>query len=465
MIRKVQDIIPGDRRSIRNLPLKKDLTLKNSSKKATSEGSSSSRPSAKEKVREIPIHRIKTEPVQEAPFIPERKKNKKSTPRQWKWGILTLGVVVIVAGIGFVATQYFSRAIFTIVPKIVPISVNGTYVTQSTADTGGITYSLMAIHASASSTVPATTGSSISTKAQGTVTLYNAFSAQAQRIVAGTRIVDDSGRIYRLMSSVSVPGYSSKLGVTTPGSISTTIIADQAGDTYNITSADSVSDFKIISYKGTPRYTTIYARIASPISGGFIGSKKIITPNVTASTTAVLQTQLTSQLALQAMSLVPSGYIMYPNSYVTSFSKPTITDAGQNSAIMSVEGTMYVILFNKTDLASHLSSPTTTASFGKFAYTTPGLESLNVSIINAKDFSPTTKGPVIIRVVGNMKLVATVPVDELKNKFTGVPLSDTQAILKPYDAILGDGSSGEVTPPWAKVPSDPSRISIVVQGQ
>ena len=47
-----------------------------------------------------------------------------------------------------------------------------------------------------------------------------------------------------------------------------------------------MSDFSIVAYKGTPRYTTMYARIAGDITGGFVGKKKTVNPGTLASTTA-----------------------------------------------------------------------------------------------------------------------------------------------------------------------------------
>ena len=122
-------------------------------------------------------------------------------------------------------------------------------------------------------------------------------------------------------------------------------------------------------------------------------------------------------------------------------------------------------VFNKLDLTSHLAGASTTKSFSPYTYTSPGLENLTVTIANAKDFSPTKKGALIINFKGDMKLIGVIPVAEIKKKLVGFPITQTESILKPYAAVLMAGSSGQVNPPWAKVPSDPNKISVVVQGQ
>jgi hypothetical protein len=63
-----------------------------------------------------------------------------------------------------------------------------------------------------------------------------------------------------------------------------------------------------------------------------------------------------------------------------------------------------------------------------------------------------------------MKLVGTVPIEELKRKFAGMALTDTEAIIRSYSPIIDLGkSSGQVVPPWSKIPKNLDKISIIVQ--
>ena len=457
MPRRIQDIIPSERRSIRNIPLEKSAKVVHEEKKTKKETP------LKDKVYDVPIHLLDkdTEVITEKKKVHVREKRNTSV-RQWKWLLLALGICVVVAGIGFVASNHYSHATFTIIPRVIPVTINSTYITQGTPG-DAIVYELMSYKGTATTTISASSGATVSTKAQGKVTLFNSFSPQAQRLIAGTRLTDSTGRIYRLNSSVSVPGYTLKSGSIIPGSIAGMVTADVAGESYNINVTDSLSDFKIIAYKGTSKYESIYGRLASSISGGFVGVKKVVSPTLLASTSAILQTQLTMKLAKQALGAIPTGYIMYPDAYKATFTAPTISGTDPKNATVSVGGTLYVILFKKTNLVSHITGTSTMLSFGSSAYTTPGLESLHFNIINAKDFSPEKKNSLIIHLQGDIKVVGTVPVEELKKKLAGASLSQTEAILKPYSQVIGPGSSGELTPPWTKVPLDTSRINIVVQ--
>ncbi len=455
MPRRIQDIVPSDRRSIRNIPIEKSTKQMLDLKRT-----------AKEKAYEVPMHRIQEDevvPITEEKVLPQRKEKRNLTNKhQSKWVVLALGIFVIIAGIFFILSDYYSYATFTIIPKIIPIAIDKTYITE--ANTGNsIVYELASFKGFATTTIPASSGPSVSTKAQGKITLYNSFSAQPQRLVAGTRLTDSSNRVYRLNSTVNIPGYISKSNSIIPGSISVAITADVAGEAYNILSSDPLSDFKILVYKNTSKYESIYGRVATSIVGGFIGTKKIVNPALIASTTLILQKQITTDLLKRAGSTVPQGYIMYPEAYVTSFMSPDIGGNDSKTATVSIQGNLYAILFKKIDLASHIAGTSTALSFGSSAYSVPGLESLDFSIVNKKEFSVDKKNILMIHLRGDIKFVGVIPVEELKKKLAGTDLSEINSILKTYSQVVGSGSSGQLTPPWAKVPNDPKRISIVVQ--
>jgi hypothetical protein len=181
-----------------------------------------------------------------------------------------------------------------------------------------------------------------------------------------------------------------------------------------------------------------------------------------ASTTATLKALLTASLTTQAEQAVPEGYIMYESMHTIAFSDPDIHGDDSSKAEISVAGTFNGIIFKKDKLAARLAGNQAVNSFGTFAYDTPGMENLNLSIANTKDFSAEQKTSLLIRGTGNFKIRGIIPVVEIKNKLAGVPLAHTQEILQDYAPVIQSGS-GELVPPWAKVPADPSRISVIVE--
>ncbi len=447
MPRRVQDIIPNNRRSIKDVETKRH--------------------------HETHAKTINTEVLEPKPQ--ERKtdenfhKNIKRQRNGLRWLLITIGIIVVIAGIGYVASVYFSRATFTLIPKTVSGDIDSLYVAQENSATSSvISYEAKTIKSIASTTIPATAGAPVSTKAQGNINIYNSFSGQAQRLVAGTRIATSDGRIYRLTSSVVIPGYSyssdkiSKI----PGFTQVNIIADQAGDTYNITGQDSISDFKIPAYIGTPKYETVYGRLTSEITGGFIGSKKNIDPRILASSTTQLEASLTSSLLAQARSTISSNQIMYDTGYTITFSTSTDMSSGllSNKSLSSstvnliISATIKIFVFQRKDLASHLLGATTTASFGIYGYNISGLDELDMKFIPTKSMQTSVhaKGPV--------KLVGIIPVTDIQKKLAGRSLGDLPSIMKPYSQVV-ESATGELMPPWANIPIDIGRISIVIKAK
>lgn len=473
MPRRVQDIVPSDRRSIRNIPIDdvSNTRTKSRSNQRESTRRESSAASREEKGLDIPIHRItSTYDTQEDPSVESRNRISLTPPRASQqrrnssglaWIIATLTIIVLIAGVAFVASTYFAKATFSIIPRKIPVSISGTYIAQANPGNGVLTYELITLRGSASSTIPAVDGPVISTKAQGKVTMYNSYSTQSQRLIAGTRIVDQNGRVYRLTGSIIVPGYTRLDGKLNPGSVVVTVISDQPGQSFNISKTEQAGDFKIVAYKGTQKYDNISGRINTDITGGFTGSKKTISPSVLASTTSSIQTSLTSQLLARIKTNVPPGYTMYDNSYTTSFSAPVVSGNEPKHATVSVQGVVNGIIFKTSELVSKLAGEQTVQSFEGMSYETPGLESLTYAIANPKDFSADKKNTLIVRFKGNLEIVGVIPVAELKNKLAGIPLAQTQDVMRSYSAIIKSGS-GELLPPWSKVPTNLERISIII---
>lgn len=103
----------------------------------------------------------------------------------------------------------------------------------------------------------------ISTKARGTVTVFNSFSSTEQPLVASTRFQSADGKIYRLVSDASIPGASIEGGQAIPGSTQVTVEADEPGPEYNLSSG-------ALTIPGlTPaKQQDIYGEISGAISGG-----------------------------------------------------------------------------------------------------------------------------------------------------------------------------------------------------
>jgi len=112
----------------------------------------------------------------------------------------------------------------------------------------------------------------IENKAKGTIRIYNAYSSEPQVLIATTRFLSKEGKLFRLVNKVTVPGAKIENGKIVPSYVDAEVIADKAGEDYNI----GPTTFTIPAFEGTPRYSKFYAESFSKMTGGYIGKAKIV---------------------------------------------------------------------------------------------------------------------------------------------------------------------------------------------
>lgn len=112
-------------------------------------------------------------------------------------------------------------------------------------------------------------------KARGAITIYNNFSVLPQVLVATTRFQIPEGLVFRISNAVTVPGMSKLDGESKLGEVKVEVVADRAGDDYNI----GPSDFRIPGFLGSPKYQGFYAKSFEKFSGGFTGRSAFVSKN------------------------------------------------------------------------------------------------------------------------------------------------------------------------------------------
>ena len=318
------DIIPQEKRSIRNIPLlKKDDKEINDSLQHTKYSSSPSSHTSSERnmdgVQKIKVHKmskkeeasareyiIKTQPTsseQDASDFEEDATNQdveavgeideEESFEEWKkhqsgssWKAIAVISVCLILAIIFVPL-YFSNATIRISPTKHDVSLTNTKLTL-----GDINHKSLDTEAEGSMTIAANGTVKVERKATGTIVLYNAFNSSSQKLVAGTRLQTPNGSIFKLKNPVTIPGQTTSKGKTTPGSVSATVEADVAGDKYNL----GFQDFNIVAYKGTDRYEKIYGRSKTALANGYLGTVPNISASQIASTTTALKNDILAKI-------------------------------------------------------------------------------------------------------------------------------------------------------------------------
>jgi len=186
--------------------------------------------------------------------------------------------------------------VIIVTPAIENLIIDGVMTAKKDALPDELKYEVVTASEETKRSIPAIEGPLIQTKAKGTIVLYNiGTSSTPQKIIAGTRLSSSKGLTYRTTATVSIPAQKLILGRKVPGTVSVGIIAENAGVEYNISSSFATStpiEFRIIAYKGSNKYQLFYGRLKTDISGGFSGTKKIISADIRKTTEQDLQNEL-----------------------------------------------------------------------------------------------------------------------------------------------------------------------------
>ncbi len=446
----VQDIVPGDRRSIRKINITKEKRRPVVEEDEDEEIEEEQEESIEEEEEE------KDEEIEE--IISRRKtKIKKISSGGGSYKYLLTFVIVLVSlvVIGVALSLSYSKAVVTITPKVTNFDISGTFTAKKslTSTTEDFGYEVISVTDMMSQTIPATKGALVQTKAKGTAIIYNNYSATAQTIVAGTRLSNTQGNIYRTATTVVVPGKK-----TSPGSVSVVIVADQAGDKYNLKIADLKGDFKLPGYQGTPKYAGFYARLKTDVAGGYLGNKMTINEESKKTAIKDMQDSLKEQLITKLKENVTPDHILYEGAYNVEFEVPEPVMKGNADADLVVRGTAYGAIFSSDTLIKYIAGKEI-KKFPSDTYNITGDKELTFNISNIKDFSAKKATPLIFTLKGPIAITGTFSEEKLKDELKGINLKDSNAIFAKYSAIAN--AYALITPFWLRsFPNSVEKITI-----
>jgi hypothetical protein len=414
------DMAPRNDRSIRNIPV-----------------SSAHR---KRPARfEAPEYEEEDEPM---PKIPRRRR--KASRLFW---ISIVAVVVVFAVIGLLLSTLFSGASVVVYPRTATINPSTELSAQPNAPAGSLSYQVMTISVSGTTSVPASGTQKVSRQASGSITIYNSFSKDSQRLIANTRFEAPDGKIYRIHDSVVVPGMQG----TTPGSASIMVYADSPGTEYN----RGQTRFTIPGFKNDPRYTKFYADAAS-ISGGFIGDEPAVASADLEAAKGAMATKLNDAAQKSLASQIPEGFILINNANQSTLSDLRQTPDGSGKASLSQTLTMSAALVRLSDLAAYVTSKSVENYGG---------EAVQFADPSAVSFAaaPNTKpiGKVSFTMSGATNVVWQYDDNAVKTAIAGKNKSQFESIIASFRPAL-TGAEVTLRPFWKSTfPSDLDKIKVV----
>lgn len=191
-----------------------------------------------------------------------------------------------------------------------------------------------------------------SERSSGTITIYNKHSTKAQRLAEETRFETPNGQIFKLGKGqpITVPGFTISDGVTTPGSVTATVFADQPGPEYNV----GLTDFVIPGFRGTDKFDNFYARSIAPVEGGFIGKVPILDEDARSAIEAELRKRIAAQALQRAKEEVPQDFVFFPEAVHLEFNTPVIDVDSAGGQFIKQDAVITVALFNQDDLSRSL---------------------------------------------------------------------------------------------------------------
>lgn len=408
-------------------------------------------------IRHVPLaHRSRSDEEADEDILYEREELQieESSSLSWQrialWGIAFLFLILL----GVALLTSFTGATVSVVPKTRLISVNYEF-TAGRGEGAKLRFVSLPISEIAEIAIQADTTKKVSEKATGVITIYNNFSDKPQRLIKNTRFETPEGLIYRIGSSVTIPGKTQAGGKTVPGSMETAVTADTPGAEYNIPQ----TDFTIPGFRTDPaRFAGFYARSKTKMSGGFDGVMKIPSDVALLSARASLRETVGKRIAEAKQSSVPQGYVLFNGAIATKSESlpPEAKDGNMSMVKEQAVGTAF--LFKDEDIAREI-AVAAIPKFDNLPVEIPALKNLTFELREPTNGDLAKTQTIRFTLKGEAQVVWLYDEYKLQEALFGKPRDEIAAILSNFPAI--ERADFVLRPFWSRrFPKNLKKISI-----
>jgi len=287
--------------------------------------------------------RTENKPRVEYRDIQEEEKERNNS-KYGLWVIAFVSVIFLIFALSFL----FSKAVITVKPKSVDVSLSENLFAVKDGQTEDLSFDLVAISGEENRTIIGSEEKELKEEATGTVVVYNTFSSAPQSLDINTRLEGSNGKIYKTDVKIVVPGM--KPGGA-PGSVEVRIHANEPGEAYNSTPLD----FKIFGFKGTSKYNKFYARSKGSITGGLDGKFFTISDEEKNRAVSELKDALMAKLLQKAEDQIPDGFILFKDAVFLNIDSENVTAVSKGSEVpLNIKGTFYGFLFDEKKLTKEI---------------------------------------------------------------------------------------------------------------
>lgn len=270
-------------------------------------------------------------------------------------------------------------------------------------------------------------------RAKGIITIYNEYSTASQPLVATTRFLSEDRKLFRLVKSVTIPGMS-KLGEEMkPGAIEAEVMANEAGESFNIGPAK----FTIPGFEnsGADKYQKFYARSSKSMSGGGSGNGtvKVVSSGDINTAKSKLIAELNEMIKKKLKDSTGGGQMVLDEAIDTSESTYTLSSLegeAADSFTISVKTKAKALLFKEGDLKEVLNSLIIKAGDGRAE-----ANKLSLTMEFGKADADFSKESLMVRLRAKGKLIPNVDKDNLRKGVLGKNEEDLKSYLSTYPDI------------------------------
>lgn len=366
--------------------------------------------------------------------------------RKFPLGTALVGLLVV-AGCG-AALYAFAGATVEITPTQNEVFVSGDFV--ATAGSGDLPFEVVTVDTTVSKSVPAESSENANDPAQGTITIYNE-QASTQTLIKNTRFESPDGLIFRISNPVSVPAASGG----TPGTVTATVYAEAAGESYNIDAAE----FTVPGLKGSEAFDKVYAKSTSEFSGGFVGVRPSVSDDTREREAAGLQASLASDLEKAMQEKIPEGYVLIPGASFSTYE--TLPDsAGANGAVeVKQKGTMTAVIFPNAALAKAVAYTAVGTYTGQPITLT---DVRNLSLTSGAGAAPIGAETYTFTLSGDAVLTWDIDTARIAGAVSGKSREGAQLVLSGFPEV--DKAVLILRPFWTtSFPNDPEKIKVTAK--
>ncbi len=406
------------------------------------------------------------------PKVPEKKivktafeagelSNKPSPVRWGRWLAFSL-LVLVVIGLGTSAWILLPHVDIAVTFKTTTAQTDARFAAGSPGLPSGqsqqIPVRLIEVDKTVSQSFPATgSGAKADGRVHGQVTLSNMYSADPQTLIATTRILSPTGKLFRLKDTVVVPGMHSGQA----GTIDTEVVADQTGSEYAI----PAGSFTIPGLDGTPKKDKFTVVSHQAFVNGMTSSGALATVSSADIVKAkqAVEKALRDEIRSDVRHQLNSGEQILPET-----TELTTVSAGSAPLVGVVTDTFQytwqaharILAFSEDSVRSMIRDQFLAQSKNQTNIT---LDTSAMTIEYGQPQADLNKQTIQLNVHAKAVLQPAVSIDSLKQDFLGKSSGSLEAVVARHPEIANVEVDFGRTSFWKTIPSRPGQVTLTLK--